>query len=314
VRNCKFLIAMWGLWLVAIASSVRASVFVSEPFNYTSGTDLNTQSPDGGIHTWGSAGSGQTEEVVSGTLAIPSGFPPNPGAMVTYGGIGETDRINLDPADASFSTGSLFYSFSLQINNLGSLPTLSADNQIIAGFNNLTGSQTSDISVLGGPLWVSPAGGTSTTSYELGVSTSSSNTTRIYGSATYATGDTLFVVVARNFNSGVSTANAQLWVYDLTNGDVVPAGLPATDNATSLAGGGSITSLASFALYQPGTGVTNYLGTDGINVADLRLGTTWADVVPVPEPVGTTLLAPGVIMLVRRRRSGLNCERESSGK
>ena len=77
---------------------------------------------------------------------------------MTYGSIGYTDRINLAAGNASLSTGSLFYSFSLQINSFGSLPTLTAGSQIIAGFNNLAGTQSTDITLIGGALWVTPGG------------------------------------------------------------------------------------------------------------------------------------------------------------
>jgi hypothetical protein len=307
VKNRRFQAVLCAALFLGMSSSVWGSLLISEPFNYAPGTNLSTQSPDGGTNTWAVAGNGPAgfpePQTVSGALAVPTGFPPDMGNMVTYGGIGYTDRINLAAGNASFSTGSLFYSFSLQINNLGTLPTLTSGSQIIAGFNNLAGMQSTDITLIGAALWVTPGGGgTSTTNYDLGVSTSSSSTTRVYGAPTYSTGDTLFVVGARNFNSGVSTANAQIWVYDLTNGDVVPATAPGTDTATSLAGGGSISSLESFALYQPPTNVTNYFGTDGVNVGDLMVGTTWADVVPVPEPAAFGLLAPGIILFLRRRR------------
>ena len=187
-------------------------------------------------------------------------MPAPTGNRATFGGNGYSDRINIGPTSDSDYWGpsytnsggaqsppvtinSLFYSFSLQVDNLGSLPNISAHNQIIAGFNNLTGTQGSNISTLGAAVWVSPTGVTgslSNTSFDLGVTTGAATTTREYGTAAYKVGDTLFVVGAYNFGTSTSTANSQIWVYARDRCAVRSRRVARDHTATSLLAAGTV--------------------------------------------------------------------------
>ena len=105
----------------------------------------------------------------------------------------------------------------------------------------------------------------------------------MYGTPTYGVNDTLFVVGQFAFGSGTSYANATstLWVYDLTAGDMVPVAIPTGMQTVQTPGTGlsGNASLASFVFYSTPSGTSNRLGANGVQVDELRVGSTWSDII-----------------------------------
>ena len=82
MKNKKFLSVAFAVMFLAMSSSAWGSLLISEPFDYAPGTNLSTQSPDGGTNTWAVAGNG------------PAGFPEPQtvsGALCRSGGISGGD-------------------------------------------------------------------------------------------------------------------------------------------------------------------------------------------------------------------------------
>lgn len=276
------------LALLSLAALASADMLVYEPFGYAAGTNLDGQSPDGGTHTWAKCGpttSIDEPTTVSGSLSVPAVLGGASGNSVTFGGKGYTDRINLTTGPA-FTTDSVLYSIAIKVTGTGTV----TGGQILAGFNNSTGTQTTNPNVGGAVLWVKPG---TTGTYNLGISVNTGTTGRVYGSTNYALGTTVFVVASYDFVTGAGNDGAKLWVFpsDATlSPDTVPT-------PTATAGAGSdMNWAASFLLYQ--NNASNL--PEGCAVADeLRVGRVWADV--VPEPATLALLGFGA-MFARRRR------------
>jgi hypothetical protein len=120
-------------------SSAKAALLY-DPFNYSVGTDLTGQSPNGGATSWqamGTSGASGSDPITiaSGSLSVP-GLAPSTGNSITYGGLGLTDRI---PLGQTITSGTLYYSFAFKITDLGGL---TATGGFMAGFNNSTGTVT----------------------------------------------------------------------------------------------------------------------------------------------------------------------------
>ncbi len=285
---------------------LSASTIIYEPFDYTDGSNLGGQSPDAGTHTWAQADIANASVDITATspgLSTPAYLAPALGNKATYGGGTTSDRINLDGA---ITTGSTYYSFLLQVTDLGTLPTAAAgglpSNQILAGFNNSTGTQTGNPTAIYSTLWLHPTTTASASPFVLGVSKNSGTLTRVYGTDEYAVNDLLFVVGQFQFGADATLNNAgsNIWVYDLTAGDTVPftPGTPtAIANNSSVSGSAS---LASFLLYSTPAGTGNRFGPTGVNVDEVRVGMAWNDVV-VPEPATFALIGLGMLGLFALR-------------
>jgi hypothetical protein len=311
---CKRLDMLGRFALFAIillwAQGSSASMIVYEPFDYADGSNLGGQSPDAGTHTWAQADTANASvdtKATSPGLSMPAYMAPAQGNKATYGAGTTSDRINLN---GGITTGSTYYSFLLKVTDLGTLPTLnsgSGGNQILAGFNNSVGTQGPNPTNISSTIWAKPGPtGTGTGNdpnhYQLGMSVSAATTSRQYGSATYATTDTLFVVGQFQFGADTTYANANgnLWVYDLTAGDTVPF-TPGTPTASPVGTGLSgSASLASFLLYSTAANTSNRFGVNGINVDEVRVGNSWNDVV-VPEPSMLALIGLGMMGLFSLR-------------
>jgi hypothetical protein len=138
--------------------------------------------------------------------------------------------------------------------------------------------------------------GTEAGTYQLGVARNSNLANASFGD-NIALGDAVFVVASVEIVAGTSNDVARLWI----NPDPASFGADTEPTATLTglnAGGDS--SINSFLLYQRGT--NNGLSVLGSWVDELRIGTTWADVTPVPEPTSLALAILGSAGLLRRRR------------
>ena len=280
--------------------AANAALLVYDPFNYSPvGADLTNQSPDGGATLWnvtGTNGVSGTDPITiaGGSLSI-AGLAPSIGNSITYGGLGLTNRISLG---SIFTSGTLYYSFALQVTDLSNLSTTGG---FLAGFNTSIGDQAAQPSQVGARV-VTRASGTG--GFQVGVDKSSGGAMSFVMDPTiFNLGDTIFVVGSYTFISGGTTNDeARMWVnpdpstFGLENAP--PTSLFSTAiNDVNLSGAIQIQSF----LFRQGnaTAVPNALIAD-----ELRVGTTWADVTPaIPEPSAVMLLSlVGSAGLFLRRR------------
>ena len=247
---------------------------------YTVGSGLIGQTNAQGL-TWFQAGPAGTHiTIASGNLSV-AGLVPSSGNMVQSASVnGNAARLGL--GGSAITTGTTYYSMAVDITSAGGMTTGGA---IIAAFNNSTGSQSGNPTVLGGALEVRSSG----TGYNLGIVKQSGQTV-VWDSTVHNFGDTVFVVGSYTFGSGNS---ASLWLNPSST--TFAAGSAPTATLTTAAGA-DISGIASILIRGATTLDPNF------EVDELRVGGDWADVTPVPEPTAVALGGLGIVALIAARR------------
>jgi hypothetical protein len=288
-----------GVALLPFDRRAKAELILNDSFDYTVGTSLNGQSPDGGTRTWNfasaSTNTASDYSIASGSLNVPANdMYPTTGNKLSYTGLGKTERINLG---GSFNSGSLYFSLTLKITSLGILGD--TNNQILFGFNTATGATTNNPTVINPSVWVTK-GTTDTSKFRLGIAQNSAATSRVYDTTEYSVNTELFLVGSYTFVNGTLNDTAQLWIFNPATGVIEAPPLSPTVSATT----GIVTdsgALQSFLLYSLPSGSTASTRIGSADIDELRIGTTWYDVVPEPSTLSMLVVA-GVAMLPRRRR------------
>ncbi len=249
--------------LLCLATCVHAVVLVSEPFDYAPG-DLNGD--NGGVGFSGAWQSPSGFSVISGNLAVPN-----------YTGTGNSMQFLVNSMlsagrnlDATYATGGeIWASYLVNLSSVNAYAGLSFSTSSIPFSGVFVG-------VLGGPNGGGPPSSTWGMDYTGGGEPVLSNIPVAYGQTT-------LLVVRMTEEAGVDR-------FDLYVNP--PESLPAFPDATKL-------------LYsQPNWSFNkiSYSVNRGSGVVDeIRLGETYADVRPVPEPCMAMLLAVGGAILLLRR-------------
>jgi hypothetical protein len=297
---------LFGAALLSIASPVSAALVRYEPFNYSNvGSTIEGQTTaDGG--TWvraytDAANPPNSILVASGNLAMPSQINPAIGNSVELNGVGNGQNKALrlpfgTGAIAANSGGTMYYSFALRVDELtGATNTTGA---FLAGLNNTNGPSTADATAAGARLYgrIDP---TDASKYNLGIFRNVNSTTASTSWFTtgLTVGETIFIVASYEAAVGSQNDVARLWISPdpSTFGD--PSFSPSTTPPTVqdvTTGTGTDIGIASIILRQgPAPHVT---------LDEIRVGTTWADVTPVPEPAGLGVAGIGAVGLLHRRR------------
>jgi hypothetical protein len=235
---------------------------------------------------------------------------PGTGA-VTYGGLGSIPRLAYDQVNNDTVNGNavdVYYSYMFRLDNLTDTP---ANGGMIAALNNSRGSSTGNISTSGAAVYAKASGA----GFVLGILEQGNDASQAtFDTTELAFGQTHFVVgkytIRGTNNVGGATPttddSAQFWINPTSLGGAEPLGAivglnERTDMPTNATDGGAVAQ--SFILRQDGT-MGTIAGSPGSIVFDeLRVGTTYADVTPIPEPTTLTLVLLSVLMVGARRRS-----------
>jgi hypothetical protein len=259
---------------------------------YTVGSSLIGQKGASG-YTWMNAQTAYTGSVTptitAGNLSI-TGLLPSQGNSVQLGGVGNVARLGFAQAGFPIASGTVYYSFAMQVRDLTGINTSSG--AFWAGLNNSLGTQGTAPSQVGTRVITKAATG----GFNLGTSKNSSTATDFAFSPTlFTTSDVIFLVGSYTCNTSSTTDDvSRMWI----NPDSSTFGAALEPGATLTASTGfdiNLSQLASFLLF-------DRAGTPGVVVDELRIGLDWASVTPmVPEPSSLALVGLGFAALVARR-------------
>jgi hypothetical protein len=257
--------------LLFLAVRVQAQ-FIYEPFNYpiTGETGIN------GYGGW--VDNGNTH-LVPGNLNMPAGMPGPVGNRAQATG-GANASLGFPGAVTS---GSVYFSYAFRLDSTGPYPSIiKAKDTVCLGDAN--GTLIANVRVIP----------TSTNTYEFALAKRGINMGTNSGS--FNVGDTLFILGSYTFNPGTDDDTCNLWV----NPDPATLGTaePPTPGIQDVgAGRFDATDISKIILL-----CNAQLGP--YTVDELRIGTRWQDVTPVPEPstAGQLLLAGAAALLMRARR------------
>ena len=292
--------------MVALAAPSQASPLFYDGFNYTAGELLapvndTTGSPnpgqlnvDYGVN-WRYAGAGAAVNappgMASGGLSYPD-LAPSTGNSVLFDmtKLGSA-RIQVTPA--AISSDTVYWSGLLQVNSIGTLTT-GANGMLLGGFNNTAGAGTLPTTV--NAVLRIRQDTSDPTAYHIGTAMNSGTAAgniQFDNVTPYAAGQTVFVVGSYEFVAGTFNDVARMWINP--NSADFGAASPPSATLTSVPGGSAaeLTSVLTFNLRN-----VNSVGLPTLQFDELRVGTTWADVTPVPEPAATGLLGLGMLAVV----------------
>lgn len=240
-----------------------------ESFNYADGDAL------GSTQRWNNFNSGDDILIVTPSLTYPA-FASE-GNAVNFAGAGIESSSSITPQ----TTGTVYYSMLINVNNI--VAATGTNGGYFAGFGTNT-------STFGATLWTKKV---SDTSYNLGVEVrTASGATTTFHTEEYLTQTTYFVVVAYTFGPDANDDTVKMWINPaITATESTPTVLD-THTGTDLA------SINLFFLRQDSVG-----NTPDITVDELRIGTSWTDVVPQSAGIAENNI-PGLKMYPNPAKNG----------
>jgi MYXO-CTERM domain-containing protein len=253
--------------VLAAATAVNGALIVYDGFNYAVDSTL------AGNPGWTSLNTGTAPVIAVGNLTV-SGLAAPAGNHVSTAGGNIQEALNA--IGQTISSGTIYYSFALQ---LTSLPTTATYSFALATGNTNYSST----------VWFRADGA----QFNIGLA-NRSNSTPEYDTQALSLDTTYFLVGAYEFVDGTGTNVSTLWI----NPDASSFGETAPAYTLQATGGTDMTSITQFL-------VRGASGSPAFIFDELRIGTTWAEVTPVPEPshfaLAAGLLGLGLILLRRRR-------------
>lgn len=253
------------------AIGAQAQLLVYDGFNYTSsGTLAGNSNAD---IAWSALNSGTAPTIASGSLSV-SGLQAPTGNSVSFPGGNSQEVLG---TYASVSSGTVYYSLAFQVSSISSAAYI---------FGLATGNTN-----YGATVWARSATG----GFNLGLS-NRSNSTETYDTTVLSLNTTYFLVASYEFVTGTGNDISSLWIAPSSAS--FGSGTAPTPTLTAT-GGTDMTAFTQF--LQRGAAAGNAAGI----FDELRIGTTWASVTPVPEPTTTAMLGGlgAMVWVMRRRRA-----------
>jgi len=219
-----------------------------DAINYTVGQGLQTQTG------WTSLNSGDALLIASGNLTY-IGLPASTGNKVTFDGTG----IDAAKLFTQQTTGTVYYSFIVNISSLGSLNTTGG---YFTGFNEGTSTN------YGATVWTRKDA-VDGTKFDIGINPRTTAANTVWSSA-QTVNTAIFVVISYQIVSGTGNDIVKLWINPALGGSEPSATLSATNT-----GGTDLANVNRILIRQDAATTTPFVEMD-----ELRIGTTWADVAP----------------------------------
>lgn len=293
-----------GFLLFAAVSQLHAALDFYDSFNY-SPTDV--QLSTAASPTWAAyTGGGVNPTNMSGSLSYAGLQTASGDNSVLFNGSGATGVAarNLTQLYNINNAPTLYYSLTFKVTSIstgdwGGSAANFTGGSFMLGFNQKLQNGTALVQAdVGAPLLIRTGDPNNTSGtandfqqFQLGTGVTATSATRTFDSAhNYNPGDTLFLVLSYTFNSGTADDVARLYVNP-TPGSLEGDNTPVV---TSTAGAVDISTnqIQSFFLRN------NSVEPSGTQIDDLRVGSTWADVTPAPEPSAAVLAGCGLLVLL----------------
>jgi hypothetical protein len=254
-----------SLLLLALRGEAQ---FIYEPFNY--------EITPSGINGHGGWASDGNTDLIAGNLNVPA-EPPAPVGNSVQARVGANAKLRFSSV---ITDGSIYFSYAFRLDFVGTFPSIIKAKDSFSLLDE-NGSFSTRVEIIP----------TSLQTYQIGLRAQSSVIATNPGS--FNQGDTIFIVGSYSFKPGAPDTSS-LWV----NPDPGTLGAATPPPA----------SIADFALSRD---VSQITGVDlscnaqlgRYTVDEMRFGTNWQDVTPVPEPsVPRQLLSGGTAALLLWRR------------
>lgn len=265
VTKCLAKARCW-LWVAIFCTVnvVRGNLLLQDSFNYATG-NLPGQG------SWTGTGTNTPIQVQSGNLSY-SGLAPSSGSELFMNGSGASAYSLLS---STVTNGSVYSSFLLEMSGQ---PNNMSPANFFASLGNSSAS--------GWSLGLYPEYYTnfmfSYGSYEGPV-----------GAVNLSVSNTYLVVLSYNFVPGANNDSASLWVNPSSSTFGNATAPTPTMTLSMPAISDPVSSIDRFTWLNPNTNVV---------LDELRVGTTWADVTPTPEPSSWNFMAVGALLLFAVRR------------
>jgi hypothetical protein len=244
-----------------LAFSTCKAQLLTEQFNYTPHATNGLGAQSGGL--WGIVNSGDSILVINGNLSY-TGLTASVGNSVTYGGAG-TDYTRIFTSQTS---GTVYCSFLL---NVSSVAGMNATGGYTVAFTDGTTNFAATV-------WLRLSG----SNYNIGVNPRTTVANTSWLSNTLLPGTTYLVVISNQIVSGAANDIVKMWLNPVSLGGSEP-----TFDATVTNAGTDLANISRIMLRQDATAATPQVVID-----EMRVGTSWAQVTPVPSvpPVITSSL------------------------
>jgi hypothetical protein len=253
-KNTTRFNGLLALFLVVMGMGVswgQVTLPHHDPLNYTVGQGLQNQT------NWTLINSGDDLLISSGNLSY-SGLPTSTGNKVVFSGAG-IDAAKLFTQQTS---GTVYYSFILNVTSLGSLDT---GGGYFTGFTEGTSNTN-----FGSTVWLRLDG----EGFDIGINPRSTDGNTVWSTGTQTINTNILVVISYRIVSGTINDVVKLWINPTPGGSEPSATLSATNTSSDLA------NLNRIIIRQDST-----TETPSIEMDELRIGTTWTSVTP---PSSTT--------------------------
>lgn len=240
----------------------QATLPFYDGFNYPAGSTL------GGQGTWVNNNSGDSILIAAGSLSY-TGYPASSGNKITFDGAG-VDPTTLFEKD---STGTVYYSYLLKVTAVGGM---TAEGYCSGYYQSPTSATSATI------VWIKP----DASGFDFGLSTRLTSV-KAYTGSTRSLNTTYLIVASYKFIDGATNDSSYLWINPdaSTFGKTQPAPTLGTVNNTT-----DLTGLMRFFVRQDLANTTPFVEMD-----ELRIGTTWAQVTSAGAATGVNELETGLV-------------------